>query len=319
MKPKIEEVVIIKKYDIESLNQKYGLQVENEYLQGCTLQFLALKYFNDNTYIVKKILAYRGVQLRTRAEIKHLLDRSLTNNFNNRKYEVDKDYFKKWSHDMAYILGFIAADGNISHSYLTIGLQKQDEEILEKIKNKLNYSGNIRYSQSTCQKKHFNTSVLNISSVTLCEDLKKIGIMERKSLLLQDFSFVPEQYEIDFIRGYFDGDGTVGTNYPINSKKVRSNVIQIRTRIVSGSFKLITYIKNTFVKYNLTNVKVNKKGSNLYEICYSTKDSIKIFELFYGQNNYSPMYLERKYQKFLKGILQRKEDICKSQGYIKIK
>jgi hypothetical protein len=30
--------------------------------------------------------------------------------------KVNKSFFKKWSHDMAYVLGFFAADGYITHN-----------------------------------------------------------------------------------------------------------------------------------------------------------------------------------------------------------
>ncbi|PHB57056.1 hypothetical protein COE91_05560 [Bacillus toyonensis] len=45
-----------------------------------------------------------------------------------RKYDLKEDYFKTWSNNMAYILGFIAADGVI----------QKESDILEDIKKELN-------------------------------------------------------------------------------------------------------------------------------------------------------------------------------------
>ncbi|EEM83624.1 hypothetical protein bthur0011_23650 [Bacillus thuringiensis serovar huazhongensis BGSC 4BD1] len=45
-----------------------------------------------------------------------------------RKYDIKEDYFKTWSNNMAYILGFIAADGVIQkenqYNYFQIGFIK---------------------------------------------------------------------------------------------------------------------------------------------------------------------------------------------------
>src|ERR1035437_1382310 len=57
-----------------------------------------------------------------------------------RKYKVNDNYFKKWSHDMAYIFGLWFADGHITkikqrnsdYSYIfCINLYKDDKYLLE--------------------------------------------------------------------------------------------------------------------------------------------------------------------------------------------
>ena len=42
-----------------------------------------------------------------------------------RKYAVNDDYFKEWSHDMAYILEFWWADGCIYKNEFSIAQKKQ--------------------------------------------------------------------------------------------------------------------------------------------------------------------------------------------------
>src|SRR5699024_1147140 len=46
-------------------------------------------------------------------------------------YEIDTDSFKTWSNDMAYVLGFILTDGNISDNVFSIS--QAEDEILTKI------------------------------------------------------------------------------------------------------------------------------------------------------------------------------------------
>jgi hypothetical protein len=51
--------------------------------------------------------------------------------------KINKDFFKKWSFEMAYILGFLFADGNIIHTKRATwfwSLQITDKDILFKIR-----------------------------------------------------------------------------------------------------------------------------------------------------------------------------------------
>ena len=65
---------------------------------------------------------------------------------------VNKDFFKTWSPNMAYILGFFAADG-----YITVNrrggqfwcIQINDKELLEEIKRGRERSHNNKPSESS--------------------------------------------------------------------------------------------------------------------------------------------------------------------------
>ena len=57
--------------------------------------------------------------------------------------KVNKDFFKKWTPEMAYVLGFLFADGNIIYTKRNTwfwSIQITDKEILEKIKMEINSS-----------------------------------------------------------------------------------------------------------------------------------------------------------------------------------
>ena len=63
---------------------------------------------------------------------------------NARKYNINQDYFKTWSNNMAYILGFWYADGCIyGGKMFDITLHKKDKYIIKKIAQELDYQGPI--------------------------------------------------------------------------------------------------------------------------------------------------------------------------------
>ncbi|MGG3987306.1 LAGLIDADG family homing endonuclease [Bacillus smithii] len=293
----------------EILDKKYGNDICSSYIKGALLNELADKY-KVNCSTIRTILKKHDIPLKNRSQIKQIND----NKKIHRKYSLNEDYFKKWSSNMAYILGVIASDGCIkTNEYkngsmikkkyeLVISLKDSDKELLEKIKKEIEYKGNIY-----CYKSNYNTKycTLRISSKKIINDLKNIGIHERKSLNLK-MPCIPKEYELDFIRGYFDGDGSIGSQYPTNSKGKRTKTQQIRFRICSGSRQILEQIENIFFQHGLKHKKVTKRR-NLYEILYSTKECYKIYELLYYNPN--AMCLKRKKDKFKTLIKIRNEQL----------
>lgn len=274
---------------------------------------------------IRKILEESEVRIRSLSESKQLRDES----YIYRKYDLNEEYFKTWSSNMAYILGFIAADGCIhtniyksdggdkkKHS-LVINLQEGDKEHLEKIAKELEYEGKVHIYPSAGyrRKKDLNYSALSINSKTMIEDIKRIGIKERKSLDKEVPKSLPEEYEIDYIRGYFDGNGSVGMQYPTNSRGARSKTAQIRVRIYSGSKDNLEQMQKILTRYSIKKKKV-ASSSNIFEICYSTKESLMLYDLFYSSK--SSMRLDRKYDSFTRYIGQRESDVGNSKGFIKV-
>lgn len=235
------------------------------------------------------------------------MDKTCELGVNGRKYTMDFDYFKKWNSDMAYILGFIAADGSIVNYCLKISLQIDDIRLLEDIKNKLKFTGNVLIEKAKCKGKEYLIATLRIYSQYLVNTLKDLKITERKSLTLDIRNVIPKEYELDFIRGYFDGNGSIGTQYPTNSKGLKSKTIQIRTRFFTGSKNMAEWIVDTLEKYDVKRVNIHKDNKKeLYNIEYSTNASILIYELLYKDKE---LYLERKKNKFDESIKIRNNQL----------
>lgn len=212
-----------------------------------------------------------------------------------RKNTVNDGFFNMWTFDMAYILGYIFADGNVawkpekSYRALTITAAAKDVNHLEKIRIILESTKNLLYSDST------NSYRLIVNSKKLCEDLMKLGVIPRKSLVVE-FPDIPKEYVCHFIRGVIDGDGCIRYN-----DRKRSPYFEIS--IASGSYKflekMVEIIKqNIGVSSKITNVK-----NNTFIIRYSCKRGLKLAEwIYYNQN----LCLERKLKQY-KMALEAKE------------
>ena len=130
------------------------------------------------------------------------------------KYNINESFFKEWSYPMAYTLGFWYADGNMNSLDKTqgkrISFSSQDKDILIKIRE-LMKSNHPIYKDSK-----WNCYNLIISRKQLWDDIFKLGGRPAKSLV-NKFPVIPNRYKSTFIRGYFDGDGSIylsKTNYP---------------------------------------------------------------------------------------------------------
>ena len=93
------------------------------------------------------------------------------------KRTKNEKYFKTWSIEMAYFLGFICADGHLAthRNMLSIQLHTKDKYILENFKKFLNYDGNI-YLRTDLP-----SANLWIISKEITQDLMNFGLTRHKS------------------------------------------------------------------------------------------------------------------------------------------
>ncbi|MDN4607602.1 LAGLIDADG family homing endonuclease [Sporosarcina highlanderae] len=88
-----------------------------------------------------------------------------------RIHKVNEDYFKVWSHEMAWVLGLIITDGTINKKVHSVYLAQKDETILRKVAILMGAEPRITAPTGTR-----TTPMLIINSNTIKEDLEQIGI-----------------------------------------------------------------------------------------------------------------------------------------------
>jgi hypothetical protein len=140
-------------------------------------------------------------------------------NFHSRslqKYSLNEHYFDTISTpDKAWLIGFIATDGNVSQRSLAIKLQREDRTILETIAKMLDYSGPIyNKDPKTTRKKNGKIirggpqSELRIGNICLVRGLLAAGIHPNKTFTVKPWDG-PDDLLTHYWRGAVDGDGTI--------------------------------------------------------------------------------------------------------------
>lgn len=114
----------------------------------------------------------------------------------------NETYFNRIdTHEKAYILGLIYADGNLHKNVLQICLK--DKELIDAFKDQI----------ETTNKTIDDRGYFRISCTTknLTAQLNTLRIEERKSLTLKfpTIEQVPVEFVNSFMLGYFDGDGSI--------------------------------------------------------------------------------------------------------------
>jgi hypothetical protein len=217
---------------------------------------------------------------------------------------VNKDFFKVWTPNMAYVLGFFAADGYMTVNkrgahFWDIGIT--DKDLLLGIKSVIQAEHKI----SVCVRKGNEKTLyrLQIGSKEMFNDLLTLGFTQgkTKSLAVPE---VPAIYFRDFVRGYFDGDGHVWTGY-VHKDRLKITHTMI-TGFTSCSHEFLLELKRRLRLFFLFKGTLRKdKKKNFCRLIYSVKDSMKLYDFMYNHPilDLDALFLERKrvvFEKFLK-------------------
>lgn len=258
------------------------LQMYKEYTNGSTSQELDKKYKTNVYYLFKK----HNLKSRTTSE-SVLLNRknkiNLKYNFNNINNSEE-----------AYIVGLFLADGYVGKHQLGLKLKKSDKEIVNKIKNY--FSEEIKLQEDN------NTFGFVVSSMKACENAINLGILRNKT---DKEMIIPEmevKYYSDFIRGFFDGDGTI---FKCNNKYLKSNICSPKIEILIKIQEILTN-NNIFSTINkesrLGKTFILPQGNSvigtmdMYRLYIRKKEDLKRF--YYFLYNDCDFLLKRKKEIF---------------------
>jgi len=252
-----------------------------------SLEDIARLHNVSRVAIYKKLKKY-GIMPRSKSEAR--LEAQKQDKLPQQFFDINEHFFKDWSSEMAYVLGLVITDGCISKTG-TVSLSMNDKELLEKVRKVMGSEHKIEPS-----KHQKNLYIFHFARENMVRDLEKFGVVPKKSLIVT-FPTVPEDYLPDFIRGVFDGDGSIYFD-------TRSKNCPMRTSFHSGSKDFIEKLEDNLTKLGMPERKISyqkTKNGIYYGIRYSHKDSVKLFNILY-KNAQNSLFLDRKYRRFLKGL-----------------
>lgn len=184
------------------------------------------------------------------------------------------------------------ADGNVSRNSLIINISKKDITHLEKFKRSVECDAPIKTGTQNSFGTFTEYARFELNSANMVKDLIKLGCVPKKSLILKfpNDEQVPSEYILPFIRGYFDGDGSItfgSGKYP----QASLNIL--------GTEDFLTGVQKVLkVK---TPIRIDKRKKFPFLAFGGNYNSLNKLEMLYADAN---IYLDRKYEKYL--ILKNK-------------
>lgn len=190
-------------------------------------------------------------------------------------------FFDKWTPEMAYVLGYFAADGSMYRnprgSYY-IEFTSTDLELIESVKRLISAENAI---EKYFQKGNWKTKyAIQIGSKKAYERLNKIGFMQNKSLRMK-FPNVPKSYLCHFVRGYLDGDGCVfSKEYSRKGRNSRFHCFIVT--FTSGSFDFLRVLRERLDgEVNVGRGSLYSRSKSHYVLSYSGDRARQFYNFLY--------------------------------------
>lgn len=185
--------------------------------------------------------------------------------------------------EKAYWLGFLYADGYIgaTHNNIELGIHVMDLDHLTKFKKflKIKNDKGIAIRDNICR--------IRISSPNMHKQLVEKGCTPRKTWTLRfpNTSIVPDSLIRHFLRGYCDGDGSLGL-YKFAAGTTEACIS------MCGNLEFITAVMLKIGVQKSCNI-YQRKDTNIVSLNYRCVSARKVARLLYEN---STIYLDRKYK-----------------------
>lgn len=188
------------------------------------------------------------------------------------------------------------ADGSIEESKrknrpsnlirLRFGCASEDDEIIRLIQSEFAPNNLLRFYQPKKPNRK-QITILQICDKELISDLRTLYNIQPRKTYISNFEFpkIPKEFERDFIRGYIDGDGSIGRHHFSMICNSEIFAMQIRDKFLEVIPELKSYI-----------YKENRKYTDYWSLHFSMnlKVAPKIYDFLYKN---ATVFLKRKEQK----------------------
>lgn len=218
-----------------------------------------------------------------------------------RNSNFNESFFDKWTEESAYILGFWYADGSINLHYNKSGnydkvfrICNTDKQIMDNISAILNVSYSVGKPKNAKHKIYYIIFIVSNKIFDFCYSF--IKSTDKTNNI--KWPKIPDQYMNHFIRGFFDGDGSV---YIKNYKNRHGNNIKNLSSSFAGSknsdeflIDLNQYLANKAL-VSIKNItyysKTKKENSGNAKIIFNQYDTMLLCEWMYKD---ATIFMKRK-------------------------
>ena len=253
------------------------------------------KLFNVGHKVITKILEEKGVK-RTAAK--------------KRQYKINENYFDEIdTPNKAYILGFLWADGCnfVKKSTISMTLEEKDKDDLDRIRNEIGSERPLEFIDYS-NKHDFGYTYKNqyrllLFSTHMCKTLENIGMVPNKSLIVK-FPTLSSELIRHFIRGLFDGDGSVCRS-KYNNRQSYQHTLTITSTLMMCE-ELVDIVENAInINCHIYDASNHNGVTKVFNI--SGRNQIKKFMDWMYDN--SDLKLTRKYERYIQYFYSDEENI----------
>jgi DNA-binding transcriptional regulator WhiA len=260
---------------VKNLNEKEKSEIIELYNSGYSNKKLS-EIFNVHRVTIQRLLKKNNILL-------HKRESELT---------CDKNFFKVYTKESCYWAGFILADGYIrkNSTNLHIKLQIKDAEHLYKFLKCLDIPENNINKLIKYTKKYVYVNLFIKELVEGLNDLFSIG--NKKSLTAEINPKIPIELLNHFIRGYFDGDGSISNsrNHPVISFTGTISVLnRILDFIIHNNINKKNHRAKIVIRYHNIIGSFSYQGFNFLD---------NFYRIIYSDSN-DFIVLNRKYEKII--------------------
>lgn len=235
----------------------------------------------------------------------------------NIKYHVNHDIFLKENENSYYLLGVFMSDGSLDlNGRYRAEICSQDEDWLGLLRDVISPTRPILSQRKNLRK-------LSISGKSSVEWLYKQGCIPNKSKVL-NMPEVPDKYLRDFVRGYFDGDGSISfSSYKKKKKEKMYEYQKLNCYICSGSERFIVALNDRLNESGLkTSVYESKTKPSIirgkkvpagtsWRVSFGDRTALAFLEWMYYKENLLTM--PRKLQKAKEAFKYYKQKASKDK------
>lgn len=211
-------------------------------------------------------------------------------------YSCNYQFFENIDNEVkAYFLGLMYADGcnNETKKCLQLGFAEKDKELLYKFMEAIesNHRIDVRKKRGGNSQEFYRVT---ISSPILSEHLTKHGCVSAKTHVLEKMPILSDELYRHFIRGYFDGDGSVWYSLTEASDKINISF--------TGNKPFLEDVQNHLIEklgIGKPSIYIRHKTRNnsIGDLRYACTQARKVLEWMYNDCQY---YSERKKEISLK-------------------